>query len=231
MRAADAVVDRLGGRRRLIVRRMRGRSAVGLAHQTQAQRTEPAARRRAQQYDSGPVHVRCAEPAAGLERALPGHVQHRSQAYLARLHHPRSARRAHRGRHVSARSRPLRRRAARGPQGRQHLHPQRRMADGRIIDVINQPIEGGGWVAMHEDITERKKAERELEHTRSFLDTIIENVPSPIIVKGAQEPALHADQPRRRAISRRRPQHDARQAGSEVMPKVTADRSKSRTRN
>ena len=57
------------------------------------------------------------------------------------------------------------------------------LADGRIIDVVNQPIKGGGWVATHEDITERKKAERELEHTRSFLDTIIENVPSPIIVK------------------------------------------------
>ena len=41
-------------------------------------RAEPAARRRAQQHDSGPVHVRCAEPPGGLERALPGHVQHRS---------------------------------------------------------------------------------------------------------------------------------------------------------
>ena len=61
------------------------------------------------------------------------------------------------------------------------------LADGRIIDVVNQPIKGGGWVVMHEDITERKKAARELEHTRSFLDTIIENVPSPIIVKGAQD--------------------------------------------
>jgi diguanylate cyclase (GGDEF)-like protein/PAS domain S-box-containing protein len=57
------------------------------------------------------------------------------------------------------------------------------LQDGRIIDVVNQPIEGGGWVAMHEDITERKKAVRELEHTRSFLNMIIENVPSPIIVK------------------------------------------------
>ena len=55
--------------------------------------------------------------------------------------------------------------------------------DGRIIAVVNQPIKGGGWVATHEDITERKRAERELEQTRSFLDTIIENVPSPIIVK------------------------------------------------
>jgi diguanylate cyclase (GGDEF)-like protein/PAS domain S-box-containing protein len=57
------------------------------------------------------------------------------------------------------------------------------LSDGRVIDVVNQPIEGGGWVATHEDITERKRAERELEHTRSFLNTIIENVPSPIIVK------------------------------------------------
>jgi len=57
------------------------------------------------------------------------------------------------------------------------------LADGRTIAVVNQPIKGGGWVATHEDISERKRAERELEHTRSFLDSIIENVPSPIFVK------------------------------------------------
>src|SRR5579864_988489 len=60
------------------------------------------------------------------------------------------------------------------------------LADGRTIAVLNQPTGSGGWVATHEDITERKRAERELERTRLFLDTIIENVPSPIIVK---EPA------------------------------------------
>jgi diguanylate cyclase (GGDEF)-like protein/PAS domain S-box-containing protein len=57
------------------------------------------------------------------------------------------------------------------------------LSDGRIIAVVNQPIKGGGWVATHEDVTERKRAVRELEHTRTFLDTIIENVPSPILVK------------------------------------------------
>jgi len=57
------------------------------------------------------------------------------------------------------------------------------LKDGRVIAVVNQPIKGGGWVATHEDITERKRAERDLEQTRSFLDMIIENVPSPIIVK------------------------------------------------
>ena len=58
------------------------------------------------------------------------------------------------------------------------------LADGRVIAVVNQPMAGGGWVATHEDMTERTRAERELERTRAFLDTIIENVPSPIIVKG-----------------------------------------------
>ena len=57
------------------------------------------------------------------------------------------------------------------------------LADGRTISVVNQPIECGRWVATHEDVSERRRTERELENTRSFLNTIIENVPSPIIVK------------------------------------------------
>ena len=61
------------------------------------------------------------------------------------------------------------------------------LADGRITAVVNQPMEGGGWVATHEDITERKRAEHELEQTRQFLDTILENVPTPIIVKSAPD--------------------------------------------
>ena len=33
--------------------------------------------------------------------------------------------------------------------------------DGRVILVINRPMAGGGWVATHEDISERRGAERE----------------------------------------------------------------------
>ena len=33
--------------------------------------------------------------------------------------------------------------------------------DGRMMLVINRPMPGGGWVATHEDITERRDAERE----------------------------------------------------------------------
>ena len=63
----------------------------------------------------------------------------------------------------------------------------RELADGRIITVANQPMEGGGWVVTHEDVTERRRAERDLENTRNFLDAVVENVPSAIVVKDARK--------------------------------------------
>ncbi|HEY2137928.1 MAG TPA: EAL domain-containing protein [Xanthobacteraceae bacterium] len=59
------------------------------------------------------------------------------------------------------------------------------LGDGRIVAVLSQPMAAGGWVVTHEDITERHRAEKELEKTRNFLNTVIENVPVPIIVKNA----------------------------------------------
>ena len=61
------------------------------------------------------------------------------------------------------------------------------LADGRTIAVVNQPIEGGGWVATHEDVSARMSAQRELDRTRAFLDMIIDNVPTPVIVKSLPE--------------------------------------------
>ncbi len=61
----------------------------------------------------------------------------------------------------------------------------RELADGRVITVVNQPMDDGGWVVTHEDITERWRAERQLEDTRNFLDAVVENVPSAIVVKDA----------------------------------------------
>jgi diguanylate cyclase (GGDEF)-like protein/PAS domain S-box-containing protein len=63
----------------------------------------------------------------------------------------------------------------------------RELADGRCITVVNQPLAGGGWVVTHEDVTERWRAERELENTRNFLDTVVENVPAAITVKDARK--------------------------------------------
>jgi diguanylate cyclase (GGDEF)-like protein/PAS domain S-box-containing protein len=58
--------------------------------------------------------------------------------------------------------------------------------DGRIISVAAQPMESGGWVATHEDITEQRRAARELDETRRFLDSIIENIPIAVVVKDAK---------------------------------------------
>ncbi|MEN3374799.1 MAG: hypothetical protein V7604_154 [Hyphomicrobiales bacterium] len=38
------------------------------------------------------------------------------------------------------------------------------MPDGRIIELGHHPIQGGGWVATHNDITERRRIEARLEH-------------------------------------------------------------------
>ena len=57
------------------------------------------------------------------------------------------------------------------------------LSDGRLICVTRQPTEGGGWVASHQDVSARLLAEKRLEQTRAFLDTVIENIPMPVVVK------------------------------------------------
>ena len=63
----------------------------------------------------------------------------------------------------------------------------RELKDGRIISVSNQPMPGGGWVSTHEDITERRRAEKNLESTQTFLNTVIENVPATLVVKDVRD--------------------------------------------
>ncbi len=36
--------------------------------------------------------------------------------------------------------------------------------DGRTIAVVNEPMSDGGWVATHEDVTERRRAEMKIAH-------------------------------------------------------------------
>jgi diguanylate cyclase (GGDEF)-like protein len=36
--------------------------------------------------------------------------------------------------------------------------------DGRTISIVRQPMPGGGWVATHEDVTERRQAEIKIAH-------------------------------------------------------------------
>ena len=58
-------------------------------------------------------------------------------------------------------------------------------AGGHSFHVLNHPMPDGGWVVTHEDITERRRAEKERDRNREFLDLILENVPAPIFVKEA----------------------------------------------
>jgi diguanylate cyclase (GGDEF)-like protein/PAS domain S-box-containing protein len=59
--------------------------------------------------------------------------------------------------------------------------------DSRIVAVVNQPMEGGGWVATHEDITELRRAEMERDRNRTFLDTLVEHMPITVTVKDARD--------------------------------------------
>ena len=38
------------------------------------------------------------------------------------------------------------------------------LADGRLIRVTREPMEGGGWVATHEDVTEQKQSETQIAY-------------------------------------------------------------------
>jgi diguanylate cyclase (GGDEF)-like protein len=37
-------------------------------------------------------------------------------------------------------------------------------ADGRVFSIVRNPITGGGWIATHEDITDRQRAEERIVH-------------------------------------------------------------------
>jgi diguanylate cyclase (GGDEF)-like protein/PAS domain S-box-containing protein len=61
------------------------------------------------------------------------------------------------------------------------------LGDGRTILATEFPVEHGGFVGIHQDITAARKAERELDCTRAMLKTVIDHVPVALILKEAQE--------------------------------------------
>jgi diguanylate cyclase (GGDEF)-like protein/PAS domain S-box-containing protein len=68
-------------------------------------------------------------------------------------------------------------------------HPsyvENELNDGRIYAVNHQPMLDGGWVATHIDITAQRRAERSLDETKRFLDSIIESIPVGVVVKDAE---------------------------------------------
>ncbi len=47
-------------------------------------------------------------------------------------------------------------------------HHQTEAPDGRTILIVNKPVASGGWVATHEDITERRRAEAQIRHLAHY---------------------------------------------------------------
>ena len=60
------------------------------------------------------------------------------------------------------------------------------LSDGRTISIQERAMEGGGWVALHEDVTTPRQHQRILERTEQFLVTVVENIPEGIVVKDAR---------------------------------------------
>ena len=79
----------------------------------------------------------------------------------------------------------IRLRLERAARGNSH-YAENELSDGRIYAVNHQRMPDGGWVATHIDITERRRAERDLDETKRFLDSIIENIPVAVVVKDAK---------------------------------------------
>jgi diguanylate cyclase (GGDEF)-like protein/PAS domain S-box-containing protein len=61
------------------------------------------------------------------------------------------------------------------------------LADGKTVSITNQTMPGGGWISTHTDITDITQATKELQRTKTFLDTVVENVPATLIVKDARD--------------------------------------------
>jgi diguanylate cyclase (GGDEF)-like protein len=49
-------------------------------------------------------------------------------------------------------------------RNREKLNFTIELQDGRVIEVVNRPTADGGWVATHEEITERKRSEAKIAH-------------------------------------------------------------------
>lgn len=69
---------------------------------------------------------------------------------------------------------------------RQPSSDEIQLIDGRTIHILERPMDGGGWVATHDDVTEQRRNQRILERTERFLVTVIENIPEAIVAKDAR---------------------------------------------
>ena len=64
---------------------------------------------------------------------------------------------------------------------------------GRAIEIVNKPLNGGGWVATIEDITDRKRAELKIAHLAHY--DALTDLPNRVLLHEKLERALKEIQP------------------------------------
>src|SRR5436190_3376052 len=73
---------------------------------------------------------------------------------------------------------------AQGKASEQIIEPP----DGRSIRVVNQPLANGGWVATHEDITERKRSDERIAHLAHY--DALTDLPNRVLFREKLEQSL-----------------------------------------
>jgi predicted signal transduction protein with EAL and GGDEF domain len=67
------------------------------------------------------------------------------------------------------------------------------LMDGRIVAVSQKPMQDGGWVAVHEDITERRRAEAKIAHLARH--DMLTNLPNRVLFREHLETPSIASSP------------------------------------
>ncbi|CCD85545.1 conserved protein of unknown function; putative Sensor protein with PAS domain [Bradyrhizobium sp. ORS 285] len=60
------------------------------------------------------------------------------------------------------------------------------LADDHVIRISERPMDGGGWVATHEDFTVHRRNERMLMRAEYFLAVLLENIPQAVLATDAR---------------------------------------------
>jgi len=71
--------------------------------------------------------------------------------------------------------------------------------DGRTIAIVSQPMADGGWVATHEDVTERRRAEMKIAHMARH--DALTDLPNRVLLRERlSEALLHVERGQRLAV-------------------------------